>query len=177
MSDRTEKDGLGLMDKAAEAIGGAVGSAKAAIGGGSTSSFITNARRGDLYELAAGAVALQRAGSPEVRMIAQMILDDHSTSSHQLMSALRMHESGGAEEPPADLDSHRQTMLDHLNKASDEEFDRLFLDQQAMAHRETLTLFEGYAERGENPQLASFARGAIPALRDHSAMVATAPHA
>jgi putative membrane protein len=174
--DSGHPSGTGVIDKATEMIGGLAGTAKAALGSGSTETFVTNAVRGDLYEIAAAELALQRAGSDEIRSLARTMLDDHRTSRHQLQSALRSNETPDLA-LPTELDQHRATMLDHLGKAGDAEFDALYLDQQHMAHGETLTLFEGYAARGDNAQLASYAKGTIPTLMDHHRMCSSLRHA
>jgi putative membrane protein len=161
-------DGLrGVVDKVQDAVGGVVGLASASMASGSTAAFVEKARLGDLYEIEAAMLARRRAQDPDIQMMAEMILADHRTSSHQLMSALRTNEAPAATLPDA-LDSRHAGMLDHLRAAPDGDFDRMFVAQQKMAHQETLTLFEGYAESGDNPQLASYARGSIPALRDHN---------
>lgn len=170
---RGEHDkGLGPMAKASEAIGGMMGTMKAGLGAGSESAFVTNAHRGDRYEIEAGRIAEQRARLPEVRELAQRMVRDHTDSSNRLMSALRTtNDPELIGELSEELDQHRQTMLDHLRRASDEEFDAVYVSQQKMAHHETLTLFEGYESAGDNAQLVSYARAMLPILHEHKEMV------
>lgn len=133
-------------------------------------SFIEQAAIGDHYECKAARIALERARSDEVRMIAHKMLDDHMTSSHQLRSTLRSMKSPPG--PPRDLDKRRQTMIDHLNEATDEDFDQRYLEQQLMAHEEAVALFESFATRGEeDPALMLFAAATLPSLHRHRAMV------
>lgn len=167
-----QEKGLGGMAKAVDAVGGMMGTMKAGLGSMSDSAFVANARRGDMYEIEAGRIAQQRARSEEIRQLAQRMIQDHTTSSDQLMAALRTGEGATlADELPDDLDQHRQTMLDHLRQASDVEFDGVYLSQQKMAHRETMTLFEGFESSGDNPQLVSYARNMLPVLREHRELV------
>jgi putative membrane protein len=163
----------GAMDRVQDAVGGMVGMASAATAGSaSASGFVENAAIGDLYEIEAARLALSRTRSPQIRALAQEIIQDHMTSSHHLTSALRMNEAQGT--IPGELDTRRSTMIDHLREAAEDEFDRTWLSQQEMAHQETLTLFEGFASNGDNAQLQSFARATIPALRQHKAMIEAA---
>lgn len=169
-------DGVkGAVDKMQDMVGGMVGMASASTAGShNAGAFVANAAIGDLYEVSAGALAMQRAASPEVRSFAMMMVDHHTTSSHQLQSALHNHETYGADgrlEPPMALDSRRQGMIDHLRDAPDDAFDRRYLEQQTMAHQETVTLLKGYAENGDNPQLQSFARGGLPMVERHLKML------
>jgi putative membrane protein len=167
-----QEKGLGPMDKAVEAVGGMMGTMKAGLGSMSDSAFVTNARRSDLYEIQAARIAEQRARSPEVRQLAQRMIQDHTTSSNQLLAALRTSQGSDLmDELKDDLDQHRQTMLDHLREASDDEFDGVYLTQQKMAHMETLTLFEGFESSGDNAQLVSYARGMLPILHEHKELV------
>jgi putative membrane protein len=164
--------GLGPMAKAVDAVGGMMGTLKAGLGSQSVNAFVTNASRGDVYEIEAARIALVRARSPEVRQLAERMLTDHTESSNKLMAALRSHGDQdliGAIE--GELDQHRQTMVDHLRQASDDEFDSVYIDQQKLAHRETLTLFEGFTSSDEHPELVAYARGMLPTLNEHKEMV------
>jgi putative membrane protein len=164
--------GLGGMAKAMDAVGGVMGTVKASLGSQSVTAFVANASRSDVYEIEAARIAQQRARSPEVRQLAARMLEDHTTSSNRLMEALRSHgDTGLIDEIQGDLDQHRQSMIDHLLQASDEEFDSVYLTQQKLAHRETLTLFEGFDSSDDHPELVAYARGMLPVLHEHKEMV------
>lgn len=162
-----KKHEIGAVEKAQDAVGGMVGAAVAAVGGGSTDAFVENAVQGDRYELMAAQIAARRARDIAVRGFAQQMIADHMTSSHHLMSALTMNETRGVKPPPAKLDNRRQGLIDHLMQASDEQFLDVYLAQQRASHRESEALFANYAQNGDNPQLRSFARGTLPVLMRH----------
>lgn len=167
-----QEKGLGGIAKAVDAVGGMVGTLKAGLGSKSASAFVANASRGDVYEIEAARIAQTRARAPDVRQVADRMLQDHTESSQKLMAALRAH--GDQEligEIEGDLDAHRQTMVDHLRQASDAEFDSVYIDQQKLAHREAVTLFEGFTSSDEHPELVAFARGMLPTLQRHKEMV------
>lgn len=177
MSDEDHKAGglEGAVNKMQDMIGGAVGLASASSAGSHDSrAFVANAAIGDLYEVEAGRLAQRRARTDDIRAFAAMMVEHHTTSTHQLRSALASSEVAGVLpdlQPPAMLDERRKGMLDHLAEASEDDFDRTYVDQQRMAHRETGTLLEGYAEHGDNPQLRSVAMGALPMVRRHQALL------
>jgi len=183
MSDQTESsdgqhDGGGLkdtMNKASDMVGGMVGMASAATAGAHNSAaFVANAAVGDLYEIQAGRLAAQRAESEAVRHFAVMMVEHHTTSMHQMQSALLTREVRDALpnlQPVAELDHRRQGMLKHLDEAPADGFDQRYLEQQRMAHQETATLLRGYLDHGENPQLRSVALGALPMVERHAKML------
>ena len=85
--------------------------------------FVTNAGVGDLYEVAAGELAAQRASSDAVRDFGQMMVEHHTTAVHQMRAALMSREVGEALPdltPVAALDAKRQQMLDQLLAAKDD---------------------------------------------------------
>ena len=166
-----EKAGLkGAVDKAQDMIGGVVGMSSAATGARDAAAFATNAGIGDLYEIEAARIALQRSRSDGVRAFAAMMAEHHTTSKHQMQSALSSSEVRREHPdllPAMELDQRRQGMIDNLLDAPDDDFDARYLDQQRMAHRETASLLEGFVEHGTNPQLRSFAMGGLPMVRRH----------
>jgi putative membrane protein len=158
------------MDKATDVIGGMMGRAKAqSAGAHSAGSFVENAAIGNLYEIAAAQIAIGRSRSEGVREVAQQMIADHTTMTHQLRSALRMNEAADVPAPPGELDTRRRKLLDHLEAAPDDAFDKTYLDQQVLAHKENHDLLSGYAMNGDNPQLRSLAASAEPVVRRHLA--------
>lgn len=176
MGQRLPREESGLekaAERAKELMGGMAGMATAETAGATDlESFITQAAIGDLYECEAARLALERSQSETVRMIAAHMLDDHTTSTHQLQSTLRSMPD--ASPPPMELDDKHQKLLEKLEDASDKDFDQRYLKQQTAAHREAIALFEGYVSRGDHPALRLFALGGAPVLRRHLAMVEAA---
>jgi len=170
MTKRDEKHGSlhRAVDKASDALGGMAGRASAnSSGSTSAAAFVENAAIGDMYEIAAGKLALQHARSDEVKAAARKMVADHTTSTHQLRSAMLMNETKGVPAPPDSIDARRKTMLDHLEAAPADKFDETYLDQQILAHKETVDLMSGFRDSGDNAQLRSFARGTAPVVQRH----------
>jgi len=154
------------MDKLQDMMGGLVGRASASMVT-TADAFVENAAMGDMYELMSAQIALRRTRSPQVRDLARMMIADHTTSAHHLEAALEMNETLGVKPPPAELDTHRRKMIENLEAAPDDKFDSMYLDQQVLAHEETLTLLTKYYEDGDNSQLRSVAAGAAPVVYRH----------
>lgn len=171
MSDDDKHGGLrGMMDRTTEMVGGMAGTAAAASAGSSSAGeFVKRASVGNLYEIKAAEMALKRGKSDAVRAFASRMIHDHTTGKHQLQSTLRSFQQ--PPEMPTELDTRHAQMLDHLEKAPDEDFDGRYMEQQDLAHQETVTLFRGYSESGDDPRLRMFASGTLPALQRHQSMV------
>ena len=169
MSGDEQHSGLRhTIDKVTDTVGGMVGRASAQTAGSTSAAmFIENAAIGDMYEIEAAYIALRRTRSDAVRAVAEKMIDDHTTSTHQLRSALRMNETSGLPAPPSALDQRRKMMIEHLDAAPDADFDKTYLDQQVLAHKETHDLMSGFAAHGDNAQLRSFALGTAPVVLRH----------
>jgi putative membrane protein len=161
-----EKRGRGLLGRAQDALGSAVGMASAAtVGSRSAKAFLQNATASNLYEIEAAQIALQRTGSEDVRVLAQTMLRDHQMLGVKLKHAAL--EIEGIEPAEEKLDNRREGMLDNLREAPQQAFDERYLEQQLAAHREALTLFRGYAENGDHAELKGVAAAAVPILEEH----------
>ena len=158
------------VDKVTDAVGGTAGKMGAAMTT-DAASFVENAAIGDTYEIEAAHIALRRSTDKTVHTIARQMIADHTTSTHHLRAALEMNETDGVSTPPGELDSRRQTMIDHLADAPDDAFDSSYLDQQVLAHEETASLLRSYGQSGDNAQLRSFALGTLPVVERHLAHV------
>ncbi len=156
-----------LVGRAKGVVTDVIGRATAKAGAQTAASFIRNVAISDRYEIEAAELALERAQSPRVKEIAQQMMRDHTTSTHQLKSALRMNETRGESSPPERVDERRQKWLDELRKAPDGDFDETYLEQQVAAHKEVVELLSSYRDRGDNPQLRSLAAGAAPVVERH----------
>src|SRR3546814_14886255 len=92
-----------------------------------------------------------RARAPEVKAFARMMVADHQRSSDRLRRFV-------ADNPvniaiPQNIDARRRAMLGQLNGAGDQEFDSVYVGQQAAAHLEAFNLQSSYARRGDYPEI------------------------
>ena len=148
---------------------GPVGVVSAATAGGfTTTGFIENAARGDMYEIEAGKIALARSKTAKIKALARMMITDHQMMSDKLKTAIA---DSRLPAPPADQDERRKGMLDNLKAAGDSDFDLAYLHQQLAAHLEALTLMKGFQNHGDNAALKTVAAGAAPIVEHHLGMV------
>ncbi len=118
-----------------------------------------------MYEIEAARIAETRSNNADVKALASMIEEDHTAAGEKLRAAA----STAAPDVtmPTMLDQRRQGMIDNLNAAAPDDFDKVYLDQQVAAHNETLTLLNGFADNSDAPALATLAREMIPAITKH----------
>jgi putative membrane protein len=127
--------------------------------------FAQKVAMSDMYEIAAGNVALKRAAGTPTKEFAQMMVTDHSQSSEALKDAVAA--SGQSLAMPGKLDAEHQAQVDILESLEGPDFDREYMSQQMAAHRKALALLKSYGGNGDVAELRQFAQSAIPTVQKH----------
>ncbi|MGO4408568.1 MULTISPECIES: DUF4142 domain-containing protein [unclassified Brevundimonas] len=154
------------VDKTQDAISAPVGQTSAAtLGSNLVSAYVPAAAMGDMYEIQAANIALERGARADVKALAQMIKTDHTAASNALKAAAPTAAPGVA--LPTELDQRRKGLLDNLQSAAAADFDRVYIDQQVAAHQEALTLHRGFSDNTDAPVLAEHARSVLPKIEAH----------
>ena len=152
------------VDKAQDMAAGPVGQTSAAtMGSNMVSAYVPNAAMGDMYEIQAADLALERSQNAQVKELANMIKTDHTAASNAMKAMLP--QAAPEVTPPTALDQRRQGLIDNLRSASAENFDRTWVDQQIAAHNEALTLHRGFSD--QDSPLAAHARSVVPKIEAH----------
>lgn len=159
-----ESDDQNVVNATQDAASVPVGQMSAmTLGANTVEGYVTNAAMGDMYEIRAAEMALERTQNGEVRALAQMIVNDHRAASEALRNVVMTQQIDV--EMPTELDERRQGLLDNLRDADN--FDEVFVDQQVAAHQEALTLHRGFADNEDAPELAAHASNVVPKLEAH----------
>ena len=154
------------VDKAQDMAAAPVGQMSAAtLGANTVGGYVSNAAEGDMYEIMAADIALERSQNAQVKELAQMIKTDHTAASNAMKALLP--QAAPDVTVPAELDERRQGLLDNLRSASAETFNQVYLDQQVAAHNEAITLHRGFSDNADAPQLAEHARTVLPKIEAH----------
>ncbi len=66
--------------------------------------------------------------------------------------------------------SDSQQKLDNLKSLDGRQFDDAFNNDQLQGHQEAVTLFEQFAQNGDNPDLKRWAARTLPHLKSHLSM-------
>lgn len=127
--------------------------------------YVEKAATGDMFEIRAGRLAIERSKDERVRSLARTLIDDHSRLSANLHQALQVPNVGV--KVPDRLDAEHEAMLARLEQAEGEAFDELYLSGQRKAHEEALRLHSDFARHGDHTALKSFALTAASIVEGH----------
>src|SRR5262249_34971261 len=129
--------------------------------------FVLEAASGGQFKITSSRLALQKSDSAAVKKFAQRMIDDHTRVHDELAGLLRQR----GVVPTTDMSLHHEAMIDRLQTLSGAEFDRTYWKQQLLAHEEALSVFEGEARHGQDPNLRSFAGRTLAGLNTHRDML------
>jgi putative membrane protein len=161
--DQQNQAANAVQDHAAGVTGTVAGPAGAA----TAETFVTNAAIGGMYEVEAGRIAAQRSTNPRIKALGEMMITDHSKAGDELKAVAQ---TANLTVPTA-LDQRHQGLIDNLRGATDQDFDRVYLQQQEAAHNETAALLETWGRTGDNDALKAWAAKTLPVVRAHQRMV------
>jgi len=114
-----------------------------------TADFITEAALSDMLEIEGAKIAEQKGDAQEKSFAAQVIAA-HTKTSSELMQTVSADEKAAI---PTTLDDASQKKLDKLRNAKPEDFAGEYDPLQVSAHKDATSLFERYAEGGDDPKL------------------------
>ena len=137
-----------------------------------TDTFLRMVLSSNDWEIQSSELAKTKTSNASVVQFADMIIEDHTAAAAKLKETLEKKEEAPEGLPPAALTPKHQSMLQQLGAvASGADFDKLYIDMQAQAHQEAITLFRGYASSGNDQALVGFAKETLPTLEKHFAEV------
>lgn len=131
-----------------------------------TPAFVEIVTSSNQFEIRSSRLAEQKATDPALEQFAARMVADHTEAGEKLDSTLT---SIGTAAPPAspELAPKHARMLSQLEAASGADFDMLYLDMQAQAHREAVSLFRTFSGSGDTPAVVAFAKATLPTLEMH----------
>jgi putative membrane protein len=133
----------------------------------STPDFVKQVAISDMFEIESNKLGKEKGTAAQKAFAAQMITD-HTKTSTELKGLVS---SGKVKaELPTALDSSHQGKLDKLKEKSGDDFASDFNSMQVSAHKDAVSLFERYANGGDDPELKAWAAKTLPALQHHLEM-------
>jgi putative membrane protein len=129
--------------------------ALAGCGAPSTPDFVSKAAMSDMYEVQAGNLAADKGQSDAVKQFGQEMVDAHTKTTEELTGIVKSKNI--KVDLPTKLDAKHQKLIDDLNSASAQEFDKTYANQQVDAHQEAVDLFKKYASSGDDADVKQFA--------------------
>jgi putative membrane protein len=125
--------------------------------------FVDKATVGGLFEVESSKLADTAAQDATVKDFAHIMVTDHTAANTKLGAIASEQQL----DVPGALDTKHQAILDKLNAAKGGSFDQAYVQVQRDAHDEAVSLFEDYAQDGDNASLKTFATETLPTLKMH----------
>ncbi|SDM28231.1 putative membrane protein [Allokutzneria albata] len=132
--------------------------------------FLRRVHQGNLFEIAKGALAVEKGRCASVRRVGRVIARDHTRLDQRLRPVAERERVSLPDTPTR----AQQALLRDLQSKSGTAFDRSWLQVQVTVHQQTLKLIQQELRRGQSPQVKQVAREALPVVEKHLAQVRTA---
>jgi putative membrane protein len=123
--------------------------------------FVEQATIADSFAAQSGAMVLAKSTHPQIRQFAQ-----DTTNAHNAMAAELRAMPEATTRLPSAGDGPMLAKLERLRGLDGDELNRWYVQMQVEAYKETVMLFDSYAQNGEVPALKAFAVKHQPAIRN-----------
>lgn len=125
--------------------------------------FAVAAADAGMLEVQLGELAQSKGLSPEVKELGKMMVAEHSKANEEL-KALAQQKNISL---PATLSEKCAKKYQDLAEKSGNDFDDAFTDAMVKDHKDVLDEFKKQSEKGNDPDLKSWAAGKIATLEHH----------
>jgi putative membrane protein len=129
--------------------------------------FMLRAAQGNLAEVALGQLALRRSRNEQVRMLAQHLIQEHSTANAALLPVVTRK----GVPLPRFIGAMNAATNDQLARLSRDQFDRMFMSAQVEAHENTIALFQQELAMGQDEDARAYATRFLPNIMAHTMMI------
>ena len=131
--------------------------------------FVPMAAISNMFEIQSSNLAVQKSQNDAVKAFATKIGEDHFTVAANLNNAVDQSET---QIPvPIDLDAAHEGMLRKLEASQQQGFDKIYVQMQMKAHKDTIALFEAFTKNGADGPLKDFASQTLLILKGHLQMI------
>lgn len=128
--------------------------------------FLTSAMQGDMAEIQLGNLALQKTTNPEIKQLAQKIVDDHTKLDEQVKPIA----SQFGVPPPTQVPAKDQALMTKLQALSGTDFDKQYVKSMVMDHKEDDKEFKKEETSGKNQTVKDAATQGEPVIAEHLQM-------
>ena len=118
---------------------------------------------GDLFEIAGGKIAQDRAQSDAVKAYGKRLVEDHTKTLHD---AVDLANELGIEVPKAPSPS-QQWELQAVSRFSGRDFDQQYVDLEAKDHQQDISETKDEIDEGFNQDVRQNAKDDLPVLQEH----------
>ena len=135
--------------------------------------FAVKAADGGLLEVKLGELAQSKGVSPEVKDLGKMMAEDHSKANEELQALAQTKNIT----LPTTMSEECQQKYNDVASKEGQDFDDAFTDLMVKGHQKNLDAFKKEAEKGDDPDLKSWAAGKVATLEHHLTMSESAEKA
>ncbi|MGZ3693573.1 MAG: DUF4142 domain-containing protein [Bdellovibrionota bacterium] len=123
----------------------------------------------NMMEIEAGALAMRRGASPEVRKYGERLMRDHQNDDRELMAFAESKNISMDRVPGslADLSVNDAAMNVRLQEAAPEDFDRVFLQEMSKGHANTVSELTGSIDQMSDRAARRFLSKMRPIIVQH----------
>ena len=125
-----------------------------------TPTFVQMAASSNMFEIESSKLAEEKSENDDIEEFAEQMIEDHTKAGEEMKAA-----AGDMPEPK--LAPKHAAMIEQLRGVEGADFDAQYLDMQAQAHVEAVTLFTNYSQSGDDEKLVAFAKKTLPTLQMH----------
>jgi len=125
--------------------------------------FARHAAADNQFEIQSGQYVAQEAQNPQVKELAQTMVQDHTQALQQLQQIAQAQNM----QLSTELMPWQQAKLDALRQKHGEHLEREFVFGQVGDHHVCILMFQYEAEHGQNQQIKDYAQQSIPVLEKH----------
>ena len=128
--------------------------------------FAVAAADGGILEVQLGQLAQTNAASATVKQFGQTMVDDHTKANEELKALAGTKNIS----LPAALSDKNQKAYDDLAKKTGADFDKAYSTFMVDDHKEDIEEFKKEAEKGNDPEIKTWASGKVATLEHHLEM-------
>ena len=129
--------------------------------------FMTKAASGGMLEVQLGKAVAPNAMSPQVKMIAERMVTDHTKINDELKAmAAKMNVT-----LPTTLGNDAESVYKDVTGKKGIAMEKEYVDKMESDHKEDVKDFEEASTKAASPELRAFAAKTLPTLREHLAMI------
>jgi len=135
--------------------------------------FAVKAADGGMLEVQLGELAQSKGVSQEVKDFGKMLVEDHTKANEELKALAQTKNIS----LPATMSEDCQKTYNDIAAKSGADFDDAFTDHMVKDHKDDIDAFKKEAEKGDDPDLKSWAAGKVSTLEHHLDMAKSAEKA
>lgn len=155
-----EREGLGQQEYGREEAG----QQEARIDAAAVGEILSQLHQTNQMEILMGQMAQEKGQSARIKRFGTLLVRDHQFGDKKILALAR---DKGVEMGPMEHSYEHQQMLDRLQSAGGEEFDRAFLQAQAEGHRRAIALLESAKDGTGDPDVDGLIAKQLPIIRQH----------